>query len=200
MSAADAAEFRGVSQTHWKKIRTQGVSSSKGELNGKILFLTENQHSQTDVFNFSWPRGRLTRSKANSEPWKSRNHDTMVWERKWRGTQEESGVLACQFKAYGKLIIPPSVELLRALSQWSCFIMMCDEEDKLHAPVSQVITNPHSIPGKHVTKWVKITTRTSQSSFICSESGLWGQGQCSDIDNYICWLWWIQKSGIKWRD
>lgn len=46
--------------------------------------------------------------------------------------------------------------------------------------VSQVIANPHSIPGKHVTKWVKITTRTSQSSSICSQTGLWGQWLCNN--------------------
>lgn len=40
--------------------------------------------------------------------------------------------------------------------------------------VSRVRTNPHSIPGKHVTKWVKITTRTP---------GLWGHLVCSDTDH-----------------
>lgn len=35
--------------------------------------------------------------------------------------------------------------------------------------VSQVKTSPHSIPGKCVTKWVKITTRAPQSSFICNK-------------------------------
>lgn len=75
MSAVDVAELWGVSQTHWKKL---GVSSSKSELNGKILFLIENQNSQTHVFNFSWPWGKLTSSKAKSEPQRRRNHDTMV--------------------------------------------------------------------------------------------------------------------------
>lgn len=60
-------------------------------------------------------------------------------------------------------------------------IYKCNESpSSARTTVSQVKTNPHSIPGKHVTKWVKIA---SQSCFICGETGLWGQKRCSDRDH-----------------
>lgn len=78
MSTVDVAELLGANQTHRKKFRTYRVSYSKSELNGKILFLRENQDSKTHVFNFSWPWGKLTSSKANSKTTKKESHDTLA--------------------------------------------------------------------------------------------------------------------------
>lgn len=79
MSAVDVAElWGGKSQYAGKSLEHLGVSSSGSKLDREILSLIGNQHSQTRVFNFSWPRADLTSTKANPEPPKTRNHDTEV--------------------------------------------------------------------------------------------------------------------------
>lgn len=118
-------------------------------------------------------------NKLQSQPQRSRNHDTMVWEREKKRENRET----CQFEAYGKLIITPLLKHQEPVMMfyhdvwWGEWIVSATTAPAISEPVSQVITNPHSIPGKHVTKWVKITSRTSQSSSICRQIGLWGQWQ-----------------------
>lgn len=96
MSAVDVAELWGVCKTHSTKSRMRRISSPKSELNATVLFQIENQHSQTHVFNFARARGKLTSSKANSEPWRSSKHDTIRHEGQneeeplWDGWTEKS--------------------------------------------------------------------------------------------------------------